>query len=255
MLFLLNSTKTMDLSTQVPTGIATADPAFLTTARKLAAAVSKLTPEQLARLMSLSDTLAAQTHDKFSLWGMPGQPTVPALFGFTGLIFKHLDAPGFNQRQLHFAGKHIRILSGLYGLLEPFDRIEAYRLEMGCKLAVDGCSNLSRFWKEGLTSRLNRSLGSGEPVISVASQEYMKALDIKKLARPVIMPVFKERRPDGSYKNAVVHAKKARGAMVRYAIEKRAKNPTDLTGFSEMGWTAAGPPPDAGSWLFTRPVE
>jgi uncharacterized protein len=255
MLLLLNTTKTMDFSAPVLPGLATADPEFIKTARKLAGKVSRMTPRQLAALMSLSDKLAAETHEKFSLWGQLGQPKVPALFAFTGLIFKHLDAPRLNQTQLAFARKHVRILSGLYGALKPFDLIEAYRLEMGYKLAVDSSSNLAQFWKEPLTAKLNEMLASGEPIVSVASQEYVKALDIKKLDHPVIMPVFKETRADGSYKNAVVHAKKARGAIVRYAIENRAEKPEDLIGFSAMAWKAAGPPPDNGPWLFTRPTE
>jgi len=255
MLLILNTTKTMDFSAPGRPDIATAEPDLLKAAEKLAGKVSKMTPRQLAALMSLSDKLAAETHEKFSLWGKAGQSKVPALFGFTGLIFKHLDAPGLNKNQLTFARKNVRIISGLYGLLEPFDLIEAYRLEMGYKLAVGNFSNPAQFWKETLTAKLNKEFASGEPIISVASQEYMKALDIKKLDHPVIMPVFKEKRSDGSYKNAVVHAKKARGAIIRYAIENRADTPEDLMGFSAMGWKAAAPPPDNGSWLFTRSAE
>ncbi len=255
MLILLNTTKTMDLSASVLPNMATANPSFQKTAQKLAGMISKMTQPQLAELMFISDKLAAETHAKFSLWGKPGQLKVPALFGFTGLIFKHLDAPGLNKNQLTFARKHVRILSGLYGLLEPFDLIEDYRLEMGYKLKVENYSSLAQFWKDKLTAKLNKELASGEPIVSVASQEYMKALDIKKLDHPVIMPAFKEQRADGSFKNAVVHAKKARGAMIRYAIKNRAKSPNDLMGFSAMGWKAVQHPPENGSWLFTRPAE
>jgi len=255
MLLLLNTTKTMDLSAPVLPDMAASDPALLETARKLVGRVSKMSPRQLAALMSISDKLAAETHEKFSLWGKTGQPKVPALFGFTGLIFKALDASGLNKNQLTFARSNVRILSGLYGLLAPFDLIEVYRLEMGYKLAVNDFSNLAQFWKETLTAKLNKELASGEPIVSVASQEYMKAIDMKKLDHPVIMPAFKEKRPDGSYKNAVVHAKKARGAIVRYAIENRAEKPKDLMEFSAMGWKASGRPPDNGSWLFTRPAK
>jgi uncharacterized protein len=255
MLLLLNTTKTMNFSAPVLPDMATADPDLLRTAQILAGKISEMTPRQLAALMSLSDKLAAETHEKFSLWGKPGQLKTPALFGFTGLIFKHLDASSLSKNQLTFARKNVRILSGLYGLLEPFDLIELYRLEMGYKLAVGGFSNLVQFWKEALTAKLNSELKSGESIVSVASQEYMKALDIKKLDHPVIIPVFKEKHPDGLYKNAVVHAKKARGAIVRYAIENRAEKPKDLMGFSLMGWKAADIPPEKGSWLFTRPVK
>ena len=121
MLLLLNTTKTMDFSAPVLPDMATADPGLLKTAQKLAGNVSKMTPLQLAELMSLSDKLAAETHEKFSLWGKPEQSKIPALFGFTGLIFKHLNASSLSKNQLIFARKNVRILSGLYGLLEPFD--------------------------------------------------------------------------------------------------------------------------------------
>ncbi len=255
MLILLNTTKTMDFSASGLPNMATSNPGFQKTAQRLAGMISKMTQPQLAELMVISDKLAAETHAKFSLWGKAGSLKVPALFGFTGIIYKHLDAPGLNKNQLTFARKHVRILSGLYGLLEPFDLIEDYRLEMGCKLKVGDYSNLAQFWKDKLTAQLNKELASSEPIVSVASQEYMKALDIKKLDHPVIMPAFKEQRADGSFKNSVVHAKKARGAMIRYAIKSRAKSPNDLMGFSEMGWKAAQPPPENGSWLFTRPAE
>lgn len=245
----------MDFSASVLPNMKTADPGFQKTAQKLVGKISKMTQQQLAELMSISDKLAAETHQKFSLWGKTGQLKVPALFGFTGLIFKHLDASSLNNNQLTFARKNVRILSGLYGLLEPFDLIEDYRLEMGYKLTVGNYYSLAQFWKDTLTAMLNKKLASGEPIVSVASQEYMKALDIKKLNHSLIMPVFKEKRPDGSFKNAVVHAKKARGAIIRFAIENRVKNPKDLMGFSAMGWKAVKPPPENGSWLFTRPME
>jgi cytoplasmic iron level regulating protein YaaA (DUF328/UPF0246 family) len=254
MLLLLNTTKTMDLKAQVPHSLDTAEPCLLKSALELVGKVSKMSKLQLAELMSLSDKLAAETHEKFSLWGTSGQPKVPALFGFTGLIFKNLDALSLSKPQLGFAQKKVRILSGLYGLLAPMDLIEAYRLEMGYKLTGDTFSNLTQFWKETLTSMLNQELNPGEPIVSVASQEYMKALDIKKLNRPVILPVFKEQRADGTYKNAVVHAKKARGAIVRYAIENNAEKPQDLMGFNAMGWKAAQEAPESGVWLFTRPA-
>lgn len=245
----------MDFSMSVTAEQPALQPVFLDQARKLADEVAKMSPQELAGFMSISENLAAQTHEKFASWGKPGQPQVPVLFGFTGMIFKHLDAPSLSPEDLAFAGEHLRILSGLYGLLAPFDLIEAYRLEMGYKLAVDGASNLIQFWKQTLTERLNKEMPPGAPILSLASQEYMKALDLKKLDHPVITAVFKEQRPDGSFKNVVVHAKKARGAFVRYAIQNRARQPRDLANFSAMGWGATQQPPEEGPWLFTRPAE
>ena len=245
----------MDCGSPAIPVVATSDPELLPTAETLAGAVSAMTQRQLAALLSVSDTLAAETAEKFSVWGTPENTRAPALFAFTGLLFKHLDACRLNNAQLAFSQKKLRILSGLYGLLKPFDLIEAYRLEMGCKLPVGRFSALALFWKERLTAKLKDELSPGEPIVSVASQEYMKAIDLKKLDRPVITPVFKERRADGTTRNVVVHAKKARGAIVRYAIVNRAETPKDLSAFSSMGWKAAGPPPESGTWLFTRPAK
>jgi len=125
---------------------------------------------------------------------------------------------------------------------------------MGLKLAVGKAKNLAEFWKETLTSKLNEDLKQVEAIISLAPLEYMKALDIKKLNSPVISPVFKEKRTDGTYRSVVVHSKKARGALVRYALMSNAQNPRDLMGFNALGWKAAQEAPEEGAWLFTRPA-
>jgi uncharacterized protein len=254
MLLLLNTTKTMNLKGSVPPGMDVTEPCFLDKAQLLTRKVSKMSTSQLADLMSLSDKLAAETFDKISLWGKDGQPQTPALFGFTGLLYKHLDASSLNKDQLDTARKRVRILSGLYGLLNPFDMIESYRFEMGLKLNVGNTKNMAAFWKEILTAKINTNLKAGEPIISVASQEYMSALDIKKLNGPVISPVFKEQVSGSKYRSAVVHAKKARGALVRYALENKVEQPKDLMGFNAMGWRAVHEPPEKGNWLFTRPA-
>jgi uncharacterized protein len=254
MLFLLNTTKTMNLSASVPSDVKATEPCQLEFARLLADKIAKMSCYQLKERMSLSDKLASETRDNAALWGMDHRLKIPALFGFTGLFYKNLDAVNFDAAQRQDAQKRIRILSGLYGLLRPFDLIEAYRLEMAQKLVVGKARNLAVFWKDTLTAKLNKDLNIGEPIISVAAQEYMKALDIKKLNGPVISPVFKEQHFDGTLKNVVVHSKKARGALVRYALVNKAQNPRDLMRFNAMGWKAAEELPEAGPWLFTRPV-
>lgn len=254
MLLLLNTTKTMNLNASVPKHLKTTEPSQLEKARFLAEKVFRMRRSQLADLMSLSDKLADETIANAALWGLDGRPKIPALFGFTGLVYKNLDAISLDEFQLEYAQKKLRILSGLYGVLRPFDRIEAYRLEMGHKLGVGKAKNLVAFWKKILTSVLNKDLKVGEPVISMAAQEYNKALDQKKLKGPVIFPVFKEQHKNGSFKTVVVHAKKARGELMRYALMHKAQTPLDLMGFNALGWKAAQEPPDSGSWLFSRPV-
>ena len=159
--------------------------------------------------------------------------------------------------QWNRAQKTVRILSGLYGILRPLDEVEAYRLEMGGKIKPriaknKWAKNLTVFWRERLTTALNAELKNSEPVVNLASQEYVKALDLKLLRGPVVSPVFKERLPDGSLRIAPVHAKMARGALARYALTTGAKTPDDLLGFADLGWEAVEEPPTCGPWLFVR---
>ncbi len=179
---------------------------------------------------------------------------IPSLYGFTGLVYQSRAATEFDAAGRRQAQNKVRILSGLYGVLRPFDLIEAYRLEMGHKLSVGKAKNLVEFWKEDLTDMLNEDLKDGEPVVTVAAQEYMKAVDLNRLKGPVIFPVFKEQHADGSLKTVAVHSKKARGELIRYAVVNKARTPKNLLGFNALGWEATQEPPASGPWLFTRPV-
>jgi cytoplasmic iron level regulating protein YaaA (DUF328/UPF0246 family) len=255
MLLLLNTTKTMSMAAPVPPRLKTTEPRQMHPARILAAKVAGMSRPQLVKLMVLSEKLADETKANAALWGQKNRPEIPAVYGFTGLVYQSLDAGGLNAAERRDAQKRVRILSGLYGVLRPFDLIEAYRLEMGQKLTVGKAKNMVEFWKTSLTATLNEDLKNGEPIISVAAQEYMKALDLKGLKGPVVSPVFKERRDDGTLKTVAVHSKKARGELVRYALIQKAKTPEDLLGFGALGWEAAEEPPEFGPWLFTRPVS
>jgi uncharacterized protein len=253
MLLLLNTTKTMNMGSAIPMRLKATQPRQMAEAGKLAKKVAKLNRSELIKLMSLSEKLADETRANSALWGQSDRPTIPALYGFTGLVYKSLDAGSLDADQRRDAQKRVRILSGLYGVLRPFDLIEAYRLEMGQRLAVGKAKNLVEFWKKSLTTTLNEDLKEGEAIISVAAQEYMKALDFKLLKGPVISPVFKERRDDGTLKTVAVHSKKARGELVRYALTSKARRPRDLLGFGALGWEATEEPPESGLWLFVRP--
>lgn len=253
MLLLLNTTKTMNMDAGVPSRLKSTRPRQMDEAARLAGIVAGLNRAQLTKLMALSEKLADETRANSALWGQSDRPEIPCIYGFTGLVYKSLDAPGLDAAQRRDAQKRVRILSGLYGVLRPFDLIEAYRLEMGQKLAVGKAKNLVEYWKESLTAMLNEDLKAGEAIISVAAQEYMKALDFKSLKGPVISPVFKERRDDGTLKTVAVHSKKARGELVRYALTHEAHRPQDLLGFNALGWEATQEPPESGPWLFTRP--
>ncbi|HPF71514.1 MAG TPA: YaaA family protein [Candidatus Krumholzibacteria bacterium] len=253
MLLLVNSTKTMSLEGPLPARLAPTEPAFAVEAGHLAAALRALSAARLARAQGVTGDLADRARGELARWGAEGRPRRPAVFAFTGLVYQGLAPGGFAAPVRRRAAARLRILSGLYGVLRPFDLVEAYRLEMGSPLGPDRAANLAAWWKPRLTAALDAELADGEPVITVAAQEYMKAVDVRALKGPVISPVFKEERPDGSLKTVTVHAKKARGALLRFALVSGARRPADLLGFDEDGWAAAGPPPERGDWLFTRP--
>ncbi|MCB1151551.1 YaaA family protein [bacterium] len=255
MLYLLNTTKLMDLEAPVPPRLRATAPAFADEAADLIDALRPLPAGRLATLMDLNADLARRTRADLALWGDPDRPAQAAVFAFTGLVYKHLDAGSWDAAVRRRAQKQLRILSGLYGVLRPLDRIQAYRLEMGCRWAPPGARNLTEFWRDRITAALNAELRDGEPVVSTASQEYLKAVDETALRGRLITPVFKERDRDGTLKTRVVHAKMARGALIRHGLTVGARKPKDLLGFRELGWEAAEPPPERGPWLFTRPLQ
>jgi cytoplasmic iron level regulating protein YaaA (DUF328/UPF0246 family) len=123
---------------------------------------------------------------------------------------------------------------------------------MGSRIKPPRAANLPAFWRQGLTAALNEQTEPGEAILNLAAQEYVKALDLKALNGPLISPIFKEVRPDGSYKTAPVHAKMARGALVKFIFTSGARHPSDLMAFGDLGWEATAEPPAAGDWLFTR---
>jgi len=252
MKLLYNTTKTMDCQRSAPRGIRLTRPGFQAEAAELAAQLQRLDQADLARIMGLSDALAATTRGDLGSWGQPGRPSGPALAAFTGLVFKHLAPLDLSVDAWRFAQRHLVILSGLYGLLRPCDRIEAYRLEMGCAFRPAGQANLTAFWRPRITAALNRMLAAGEPVLNLAAGEYLKAVDQEALRGPVIWPVFKQRRDDGSLKVVTVHAKEARGLMARWVLEREVTEPSALLAFDEAGWEAAEDVPARGPWLFAR---
>jgi len=252
MLILLNSTKTMDLKVDVPGRLSPTEPVHLAEARELAGPLAKVSLARLGDLMAVKGKLADQTRADLALWGKKDRLRKPALLAFMGLVYKYLDAPSLTVAQWNRAQKTVRILSGLYGLLRPLDEVEAYRLEMGSKVKPKSAKNLAAFWRDRLTDALNAELKDGEPVISIASQEYVKALDLKRLRGLVISPVFKERLPDGTFRTAPVHSKMARGALARFALMTAARTPDNLLGFGEIGWEPFEEPPASGPWLFVR---
>ncbi len=217
--------------------------------------LQRLSAARLAEQMVLSAKLTAETRVQLAGWGQPGQVLAPALFAFTGLVYKYVDPASWKLPALRDAQQRLVILSGLYGRLRPLDRIAAYRLEMGSKFKPPRAANLVAFWQNSLTAGLNDQLKRNEPILNLAAQEYTKALKLNELKGPLLSPVFKEVRADGSLKNVSVHAKMARGAMVKHIFTTGVRRPQDLLGFGELGWEATTEPPESGPWLFTRPAR
>lgn len=233
MIVVLSPSKTMDLR---PSAVhAFSQPAFLDRSERLVETMRDFSVEQIMELMQVSEKLGVLNRQRFIDWSLPFEPGAAkqALFAFSGDVYDGLDAKSLNLADVAFAGDHLRMLSGLYGLLRPLDLIMPYRLEMGRKLAMGDARNLYEFWREPITSALNRS---GESVlVNLASQEYFKAIDQRALNMSVVTPVFKDEK-NGKLKVISFYAKKARGMMARFIIQNRIEQAEALVEFCDAGY-------------------
>lgn len=238
MLVLLSPAKTLDYDSPLVTERFT-QPELLEESARLMVHCRELTPAQLASLMSISDKLAglnvarfAQWHPQFDLHNAR-----QALLAFKGDVYTGLAVNDFSRDDFEFAQQHLRILSGLYGVLRPLDLMQAYRLEMGTRLSNERGKDLYAFWGERITQHLNLALHSQSTsvVINLASEEYFKAVKPKELAARIISPVFEDEK-NGKYKIISFHAKKARGMMARFLIKQRIMTPDGLLAFAEQGY-------------------
>lgn len=254
MLIVISPAKTLDFEAAAPTRKFT-QPDFLERSSLLIETLRQLDPIQIGALMDISDPLAELNHRRFMNWSTPftASNAKQALFAFRGDVYTGLEADNFSAADLTFAQKHLRILSGLYGVLKPLDLIQPYRLEMGTALRNDAGKNLYEFWDARVTEALNsEAAGARKPVlINLASGEYFKAVHPKTLAAQVIAPIFKERKGD-DYKIVSFFAKKARGAMAAYIIKNRLKQPEGIKEFAEGGYRYNPRLSNAGDWVFTR---
>jgi cytoplasmic iron level regulating protein YaaA (DUF328/UPF0246 family) len=210
---------------------------FLKESRQVHKVLKQKSPKNLSELMDISDKLADLNWQRNQDWKTPFTPenSRPAVFAFDGDVYTGLDAYSIPTEKLDVLQDHLRILSGLYGLLKPLDLMQAYRLEMGTKLPIGESKNLYEFWKPNVTKALNKELKKGELFINLASNEYFSAVDVKALKVPVITPEFKDYK-NGKLKIISFFAKKARGLMVRYIIDTNAETIEDLKGFNYEGY-------------------
>ncbi len=239
MLFLLSPAKSLDYDTPLPAGLAHTLPAFAPEAGQLIAVLREKTPQEIASLMSLSDPLAALNVARYAAWRprFTAANARQAVLAFNGDVYEGLQAPTLSPDDLDWAQQHLAILSGLYGVLRPLDWMQPYRLEMGTRLATDAGANLYQFWGRRIAEHLNRQLAADVTpvVVNLASQEYFKSVDRKTLKARVIECVFEEYK-GGRYKIISFYAKRARGLMARYAIERRVSSPRQLEGFDREGY-------------------
>lgn len=237
MILLISPSKTLDFTgPQYPDHTM---PEMLEQSRQLLAGLQKLTPGRLAKLMGISAKLAQLNWQRYQDFSMPFTPdnARQALLAFKGDVYTGLAAETFTAEDLAFAQKHVRILSGLYGVLRPLDLIQPYRLEMGTKFAAGRAGNLYEFWGTRLTETVNRDLQhQKQPIlVNLASDEYFKVIQPAALRGPVLKISFKENR-NNTYKVIGIHAKRARGLMVNYAVSNRVAKTADLRGFASEGY-------------------
>ena len=254
MLIVISPAKTLDYETPPQTRKKT-QPALLERSAELIDDARQLSPQAIGKLMGISDKLADLNHERFMNWGQPFtlDNAKQSILAFKGDVYTGLDADSMGTDDLNFAQKHLRILSGLYGVLRPLDLMQPYRLEMGLKFANRGGKNLYEFWGEDITRALNAQLKSlkSEVVVNLASNEYFKSVKPRELHADIITPVFKDLK-GGKYKVISFFAKKARGQMARYAIDKRIEDPAGLKRFRVDGYRYDAKQSTAREWVFTR---
>lgn len=254
MLALISPAKTFDFDTPAPTRQAS-QPEFLAQAQELIDVLRPLAPHDISKLMGISDKLGVLNYDRFADWQPPFDldNAKQALFAFKGDVYVGLAAETLQEGDWKFAQDHLRILSGLYGLLAPLDLIQPYRLEMGTRLANPRGKDLYEFWGTRITEAINVQLKRlvDPVVVNLASNEYFKSVQKKDLAAPLITPVFKDWKTD-RYKIISFYAKKARGMMSAYIIKNRLTDAEGLKGFDEEGYRYNRELSTATEWVFTR---
>ncbi|WP_186754355.1 peroxide stress protein YaaA [Echinicola salinicaeni] len=250
MIAIISPAKTLDLST---TDISLASqPDFKSDIKTLVSLMKKKSSSDIQKLMKVSENIAQLNEERYQNFSAEFNPdnSKQALLAFKGDVYKSMDVENYSEDDLNFAQDHLRILSGLYGLLKPMDLIQPYRLEMGISLENKKGKNLYEYWGTKISKALN-DIAKGEPIINLASQEYAKAVDKKALKSPMINVNFKEHR-DGKYKIIGIFAKQARGLMADYIIKNRITEPEKIKLFNVDGYEFSAPQSTENEWIFVR---
>ncbi len=257
MLLVISPAKNLDFDTPAKTK-QKSTPDFLDEAQLLIDELRQLAPQDISALMSISDKLGVLNYDRFQQWSTPftDDNAKQAVLAFNGDVYTGLNAESFSAAEFKFAQKHLRILSGLYGLLRPLDLMQAYRLEMGTKFNNQRGKNLYEFWGNLITEALNKQLKllKTDVLVNLASNEYFKSVKAKGLDANIITPVFKDWKGD-KYKIISFYAKKARGLMCAYAINHQLTDVEDLKKFDSEGYAFNEAMSSEKEWVFTRQLE
>jgi len=252
MLMVLSPAKTLDYESELATAKYT-QPRFLDDSCQLIDELKPLEPHDLSNLMGISDKLGQLNAQRYQNWHTPFTPdnARQAVLAFKGDVYTGLQAETLGPKEFDFAQKHLRILSGLYGLLRPLDLMQPYRLEMGTRFENARGKDLYAFWGDRITDALNGELGDDGVLINLASNEYFKSVKSKKLTGTIITPSFKDLK-NGKYKIISFYAKKARGLMARFAIENGITDPEGLKGFNLEGYYFSPENSGERDWVFLR---
>ena len=254
MLITISPAKRLDLSEQSLTK-SYSRPAMLKDSRLLIERLRELSPQDLSKLMGISPRLADENHRRYTAWRTPFTPAnaKQAVLMFQGDVYQGLDAASYTQDDFDFAQDHLRILSGLYGVLRPLDLIQPYRLEMGSRLTTARGRNLYEFWGDKITRKINAALDAqGDRIlVNLASNEYSKSVLAERVKGRILTPIFKEKK-NGGFKVLGMFAKKARGLMSSYIIKNRLADLEDIKNFDLDGYRFNARLSSDGEWVFTR---
>ncbi len=254
MIIVISPAKTLDFKTKPGIEEYTL-PQFTDKSGIIAGELKKYSPAKLEKLMKISSKLANLNYERYRDWRLPFTPdnSKLALFAFKGEVYTGLDSATMTAEEIYFAQTHLRILSGLYGILRPLDLIQPYRLEMGTPLKIGQYKDLYDFWGDSLTKNLEKELKKGEDktLVNLASNEYFKAIDSLKQKVRIITPVFKDYK-NGTYKFLSVYGKKARGLMTRFIISNEITDPENLKLFDWEGYFYNEKMSVGDEWVFTR---
>tara|TARA_B100000767_G_scaffold274189_1_gene306418 strand:+ start:1900 stop:2679 length:780 start_codon:yes stop_codon:yes gene_type:complete len=254
MLLVISPAKTLDFDTPANTSVAT-KPAMIKDSAVLIEQMREFAPDELVNLMGVSQKIAELNTQRFMSWQTPftKKNAKQALLAFKGDVYTGINTDTFTEDDFAFAQQHLRILSGLYGVLRPLDLIQAYRLEMGTKLVNKKGKNLYEFWDKKPAQMLNKQLANihSETLINLASNEYFGAVDQSVLKANIITPIFKDYK-NGKYKIISFYAKKARGLMSAYIIKNKLQKPDKIKQFNSEGYYFDQQGSTENEWLFLR---